>query len=545
MLPDTEPAAQGRRPMDPDISPETAAVIKAVGRINQPVMVRTEGHNYFLETAGAFNLDRRRGLTTEGQGPAAYAPPCPLHKLGAPSFCDDYGLKYPYLAGSMAHGISSVELVQSMNRAGMLGFFGAAGLLPEEIESALARLDLDPGPKGFGVNLIHSPNEPELEARAVDLFLEKGVGVIEASAYMYLTLPLVRYRVLGIKEDQSGNIAAPNRIVAKVSRREVASRFFSPPPEKFIRELLARKEISEQQAALAGLIPMAQDLTAEADSGGHTDNQPALSLFPTMLALKDHFSEKYKYTLPLRVGAAGGISTPVSALAAFSMGAAYIMTGTVNQAAVESGTSDAVRSLLAKAGQADVTMAPAADMFEMGVKVQVLKWGTMFPMRAAKLLELYRAWDGIEALPRNEKIFLEKNLFRDTLENIWDGTRQYFLKRDKNQVLRADKDPKHRLALVFRWYLGQASKWAMTGQPDRAVDYQIYCGPSIGAFNEWVKGGFLESVPNRRAADIALNILYGAAVLNRFNILRWQGVDLGAGIDIPPLPPEQIMEHLQ
>ena len=85
----------------------------------------------------------------------------------------------------------------------------------------------------------------------------------------------------------------------------------------------------------------------------------------------------------------------------------------------------------------------------------------------------------------------------------------------------------------------------MTGQPDRAVDYQIYCGPSIGAFNEWVKGGFLESVPNRRAADIALNILYGAAVLNRFNILRWQGVDLGAGIDIPPLPPEQIMEHLQ
>ena len=29
-------------------------------------------------------------------------------------------------------------------------------------------------------------------------------------------------------------------------------------------------------------------------------------------------------------------------------------------------------------------MAPAADMFEMGVKLQVLKRGTMFPMRAAQ-----------------------------------------------------------------------------------------------------------------------------------------------------------------
>jgi NAD(P)H-dependent flavin oxidoreductase YrpB (nitropropane dioxygenase family) len=50
-----------------------------------------------------------------------------------------------------------------------------------------------------------------------------------------------------------------------------------------------------------------------------------------------------------------------------------------------------VREMLAQAEQADVIMAPAADMFEMGVKLQVLKRGTMFAMRAAKLYELYRA----------------------------------------------------------------------------------------------------------------------------------------------------------
>ena len=32
---------------------------------------------------------------------------------------------------------------------------------------------------------------------------------------------------------------------------------------------------------------MAEDLTAEADSGGHTDNRPAITLLPTMLALRD------------------------------------------------------------------------------------------------------------------------------------------------------------------------------------------------------------------------------------------------------------------
>ena len=65
------------------------------------------------------------------------------------------------------------------------------------------------------------------------------------------------------------------------------------------------------------------------------------------------------------------------------MGAAWILTGSINQACRESGTSDVVRTMLAETEQADVIMAPAADMFEMGVDVQVLKRGTMFSMRAA------------------------------------------------------------------------------------------------------------------------------------------------------------------
>jgi PfaD family protein len=182
--------------------------------------------------------------------------------------------------------------------------------------------------------------------------------------------------------------------------------------------------------------------------------------------------------------------------------------------------------MLAQAEQADVIMAPAADMFEMGVKVQVLKRGTMFAMRAAKLYELYRAHARLEDLPAAERAALEKNLFRAPLEEIWAQTRVYFMERDPRQVERAEREPKHRMALVFRWYLGQSSRWANVGEPTRKLDYQVWCGPAMGAFNEWTKGSFLEHARNRRVVPVAYNLLYGAAVLLRLSMLRCQGVPL-------------------
>jgi PfaD family protein len=208
------------------------------------------------------------------------------------------------------------------------------------------------------------------------------------------------------------------------------------------------------------------------------------------------------------------------------MGAAYVVTGSINQACVESGSSDAVRAMLAEAGQADVAMAPAADMFEMGVKVQVLKRGTMFAMRATKLYELYRAYPGIEALPVAERTSLEKNLFRAPLEEIWEQTRAYFANRDPRQIERAEAEPKHRMALIFRWYLGQSSRWANAGDAGRKLDYQVWCGPAMGAFNEWTKGSHLEQPSARKAADVAGSLLVGAAILNRQTQLRMQGIDL-------------------
>jgi hypothetical protein len=84
------------------------------------------------------------------------------------------------------------------------------------------------------------------------------------------------------------------------------------------------------------------------------------------------------------------------------------------------------------------------------------------------------------------------------------------------------------MALVFRWYLGMASRWANVGDPERVADYQIWCGPAMGAFNDWVAGTYLAEPGNRRAAEVALHLMRGAALVRRVAALRDQGVGLPA-----------------
>jgi trans-AT polyketide synthase/acyltransferase/oxidoreductase domain-containing protein len=167
----------------------------------------------------------------------------------------------------------------------------------------------------------------------------------------------------------------------------------------------------------------------------------------------------------------------------------------------------------------------------------VLKRGTLFAMRAAKLYELYRSHDGLDQLPASERESLEKTIFRAPLEAIWDQTKAYFLERDPARIERSNLNPKQKMALVFRWYLGMSSHWATSGDPARTVDYQIWCGPAMAAFNDWVRGSYLEAPENRRVAAVALNILYGAAVLTRARIASVQGISLPAGV--PRLTPLQ------
>lgn len=517
-----------------------AALAAALQRLGAPLFVVGSESSPRAAMGGSFEA-----LGAEGRPLHGFVAACWPEALGDPAFCADHGLRYPYVAGAMANGIASEALVEAMASADMLAFFGAAGLSPARVERAIDRLQTNLGDRPFGLNLIHSPNESGLEDVIVDLYIRRGIHLVEASAYLRLTLPIVRYRVHRIHRNADGTVVAPNKIIAKVSRLEVAQHFFAPPPEKLLQKLVASGEITEDQARLAREIPMAQDLTAEADSGGHTDNRPAMGLLPTLLAFRDRMQAQYNYAQHLRVGLAGGIATPAAAAGAFAMGAAYVLTGTINQACMEAGTSDRVRQMLAEAGPADVAMAPAADMFELGVKLQVLKRGTMFAQRGGKLYELYRAYGDLDALPADERSKLEGTVFRKTVGEVWRDCESFFAERDPRQIERANRDAKHKMALVFRWYLGQSSNWANMGLEDRQMDYQVWCGPAMGAFNEWVRGSWLEAPQHRRVVDVARNILYGAAVLQRVNALRQQGVAVPPEASrIAPLEPEALDARL-
>ncbi|MCP3942785.1 MAG: PfaD family polyunsaturated fatty acid/polyketide biosynthesis protein [Desulfobacteraceae bacterium] len=489
---------------------------------------------YIIKTNGQFSYSTREDILlskpatkTSSLRTIAFLPGIGLENLGDQTFKDRHGLTYPYIAGAMANGISSAAMVKTMAENGMLGFLGAGGLSLDKIEENIIELKQSLGNKPFGFNLIHSLGNPDHEMATVKLYLKHQVRLVSAAAFMRITLPLVYYRVKGIFQDQNNNIIVPNRIIAKVSRIEIARQFFAPPPEKLIIQLQQLGLITQEEATLSQKIPMAQDLTAEADSGGHTDNRPALTLLPTMIALKNEFMETHRYKTPLCVGMAGGIATPESAAAAFSMGAAYILTGSINQSCVEAGICEDVKKLLCQAEQADVAMAPAADMFEIGARVQVLKRGTLFPVRAEKLYQLYKTHSCFEEINEKSRREIEKKFLLTGFENAWQSTKDFFESQNNTkEIQRALADPKYKMALVFRSYLGQSSRWAINGTPQRKMDYQIWCGPSIGAFNQWVKGSFLESHKNRKTAELALNLLFGACLCTRVSFLRAQSMEL-------------------
>lgn len=458
----------------------------------------------------------------------AAVPPLAPSSLGDRRFLTAHGVQHPYMAGAMANGIASATMVIALAERGFLASYGAAGVVAQRVDADLAHLRATLGTRSFACNLIHSPNELAMERSTVDLCLKHEVRTVEASAFLDLTPQIIRYRLAGLARQADGGVVAHHKVIAKVSRTEVAERFLRPAPEAVVRELLAAGEVTAEQAECARRVPMADDITAEADSGGHTDRRPLVVLLPEIIAARDRVQRELGYPQQVRVGAAGGIGTPDAAAAAFALGAAYVVTGSINQASVEAAQSPETKRLLAGAGVTDCDMAPSADMFEMGVEVQVLKRGTMFPAKAQRLYDAYRAYDGIDSIPAAERTALEQRVFQRPLEDVWQDCVRFFQERDPEQINRAQHDPKRRMALIFRWYLGRSSGWSISGTEGRVADYQVWCGPAMGAFNSWAAGTHLAAVENRHAAELATHVMRGAAFASRVTQLRLAGARLPA-----------------
>lgn len=430
--------------------------------------------------------------------------------LGSRAFCERFGVRQAYVAGGMYQGIASIDVVARMAQARLLSFFGAGGLDLPAVATAVAALKQRvPAGAPFGVNFLSHTHRPELEDQLADLLLREGIDTIEASAFMQVTPALVRYRALGLAAD-GARVVARHRIMAKISRPDIAEQFLRPAPEAILAKLLASGALSSAQAELARQVPVADAVCVEADSGGHTDQGMPLTLLPTILRLRDRSAELTPRFGAAFVGAAGGIGTPEAGAAMFLMGADFILTGSINQCTVEATTSDAVKDLLAGMNVHDTDYAPSGELFEMGSKIQVLKKGIFFPARANKLAQLYARHDSLAALDTETRRLLETRYFKRSLESVFDEVRATYPGPD---LERAERMPKQRMSMVFRMYFRDSTRWALAGDLDHKVDFQIQCGPALGAFNQWVADTQLTDWRERHVDTLADRLMGESAAL--------------------------------
>ncbi len=423
--------------------------------------------------------------------------------LGTPAFRERYHCISNYYAGSMYCGVSSVKMVVTMGKSGYLSFLGSAGLAIDELERQMQSIqrELSSG-QPYGVGLICNLNDPDEEKQQVELLLKYKVPVIEAAAYSSASAPLVYYRLKGLKKE-GNKFIFPRRIIAKCSRLEVARMFMSPPPVEIVKALLNEGLISASEAELSQQIPLADDLAIEADSGGHTDQGVSFALIPSIISLKNEMVKQYKNQISIMVGCGGGIGTPEAVASAFMLGADFIFTGSINQCTVESGAHEVVKDMLSSITIHDTCITMAGDMFEIGSKIQVVKKNTQFAARANRLYRLFMQYNSIDEMPDAIRREIETKYFKKPISEVWDIICEYKKKKHPEQIAEANKNPRFKTALVYKWYFAHCSQVTLKGDVSEKDNFMIHCGPAMGAFNQWVRGTALEQWRNRKVSEIA------------------------------------------
>lgn len=422
-------------------------------------------------------------------------------QLGSKEFRADYNLKYAYCSGGMYKGIASAQLVSKMANAGMLSFLGCGGVGVDKVEEWIQEIKAEvPDGVFFGLNVMGTAKNEEA---LFDLIEKYDIHCIEAAAYISITENLVKYRVRGL-EKKNGSVIAKNKVMAKISRPEVAEVFMAPAPEKILNELLKKGIISEEQKEMAKQVSMADDICVEGDSGGHTDRGNLLVMLPAFQSQGNRLMEKYGYQKKIRIGAAGGVGAPGTIAAVFMMGADFVMTGSINQCTVEAGISDNVKAMLNEVNIQDTDYCVSGDMFEWGSVIQVLKKGVFFPIRANKLYDLYKKYNSLDEIDEKTKEQLVKRYFRKSFEEIWTELCAYY---SKEEIAKAEANKKYRMLLTFKWYYAHTTQLALNGDSTDSVNYQVQCGSSMGAFNQYVLGTELENWKNRHVDEIAVFLL--------------------------------------
>lgn len=425
-------------------------------------------------------------------------------KLGSSHFRKTFRTKYAYVVGSMHQGISSANLVVRCAQKNIVSFFGTQGLSIVEVEKNIISIkDRLKNNEIFGLNLTYSKDAIQHEFELTKLYIKHQITLIEISAYTQVTAALVYYRVRGMYQTEAGKFDSRNKIIAKLSRPDIAEQFLSPAPEHILKKLVYDGLLSEEEALNAKRIPICTDICVETDTGGLTEGRSAMTVLPAIHQLKNAIQSKQN--IPITVGLAGGIGTPEAAACAFLMGADFILTGSINQCTVEADISDEAKELLQTMNVQDTAIIPSFDDFDLGLKTQVLRKGVLFQTRANLLHKTYTNYESIDVLPLAIKQQIEEQILKCSIDTIWKELAVE--STDSTQIKKAMEDPKHKMSLIFKHYDKCSKNWAKEGNLTEQTNFQIHTSPSLGAFNQWVKNTKLENWKNRHIDEIGEKIM--------------------------------------
>ncbi len=444
----------------------------------------------------------------------------PATALGSAEFRQAYNVRYAYVAGAMSHGISTPQMICKLANAGFLSYLGTTGVSVEDVERSITRTMAENNAStSFGVNVTGSSCSAAREDALFALLQRLGVRHVSISEYFRLSHALVWYRYSGATRNASGQPAPCNRLLAKVSRTDTARLFMTPAPASIIVELVAHGKLTEEEAELAAAMPIADDVCVIADGAGSGN---ALALLPAILCLRDTVASLTETSAKICVGIGGGLGSPHASAAGFTIGADFVLTGSINQCTPEAGTSDTVKDILQSICVDDTAYAPSRDQFAIGGREEVLKKGILLPARAARLRQWYRQYKSLFAVPDDIRHVLEGKYFKQNLDAVLQGLQQAeeasTLHRSNSD---GDRDASGEMAMLYKAYLDQGMHLALGGVPDRQVDYLVYCGAALGAFNEWVRGSELEDWRNRHVDTIATRMMNETAqiMMRRIRVL--------------------------
>lgn len=467
-------------------------------------------------------------------------PAVPPGSLGTASFRERHGLRAAYVAGPIAYGVTGPAFVSAMARSQLLAFFGTGGLDPESVTEGLTLIAAEAAGAPAGVALPAHSDDRRLSELVLSQARQLDVRRVLAWATAPPSPELIRFRASGLRRMPDGRVKVRNRLFVQAHNPEAAEPWMRPPPGEILDVLVGRGQITVPEAALARRLAVAEDFIAETPAGARAERWPLFALLPGLQRARARIAEEEGYTergVVLHIGASGELGDPATLHAAFHLGADFVVTGTINQTSVEASTSLRAKELLAEANVSDCRGAPGADRFEVGGRVAVLSRGTRFAQQAEQLYDLYRRYPSLADIPAEERVVVERDVFHRPLGELWDELLADLRETRPEEVELAVEDARHQMALIFRWYLDRSARWAVLGTPQRRRDYQIWCGPAMGLFNDWVRGTWLQPLVARRAVSMADALMRGAAVLARVRLATARGVPLPPGADQPPPAP--------